>query len=174
MSVLDKRRMDHIVDDCLFDLNLLSKICYGLDDIESLENNARNNKKSSDTFKKSSMKIRSTLDHPEQSPPTGSQTLFFETDLHQMWSELNDAETNSNDKIKAKKINDMIRFPELLMMILDQNEHSSITSWQNDGKSFSINDQSEFQNTILPLYFVVIRICFYWVRCSVGNRNGDE
>lgn len=159
MNVLDARNSDHITDDSLFDLDLLNEMCYGLDDtfqlkLESQNNITRNNRKSSDLFKKTPLKLKITLDQPQHSSFVSSYGRLLETSLDQMWSELNDIsqEPESHEMVSKK-----IRFPEQLRLILDQDQHSQIMSWQRDGKSFAIHDQSEFQNDILPLYFETSR-----------------
>ena len=146
-------------DDCLFDLELLNEICYGLHNtaliqFESHENASENNDKSSCASKKIPSHLRTTRDKDQHSMLTPRHDCLFKTDLDQMWSELNSTlqEPECNEEMTAKKPN-KFRFPEQLRMILDEAQHSSALSWHHNGKSFIIHNQVAFENEILPLFF---------------------
>lgn len=57
---------------------------------------------------------------------------------------------------EKKSIEDKLNitnFPAQLRIILDEDQHPSVLSWQKDGISFIIYDQVVFQEKVLPLYF---------------------
>ena len=75
------------------------------------------------------------------------------------WNALLNASPNHdpNDDVliheKKEKSSKALRFPELLWTILGEEQHPSLISWRNDGRTFVIHDQSQFEAIVMPLYF---------------------
>ena len=167
-----KTTNDALDNDCLFDLDLLDQMCSGLDvdmqDKLDLELNVKFIDESNDErvlFPEHELMIPSKGQDDIFVPPCKLSDIFPATCESNVgdclsWHAFLNATSNhnlleANDSIseKEKRSLQTLRFPELLRTILDEEQHSSIISWQNDGISFAIHDKSLFETIVMPLYF---------------------
>ena len=162
------KRTDEAVDtDCLFDLDLLDQMCSGLEDgmqdkldleltVESIDESADYR----DPLTKHEVTISNGVLEDVSLPSCEFSDGESNADDCLSWNILlNDTSTyeplKQNNLIcrKKEKSSETLRFPELLKTILDEEQHSSIMSWQNNGRAFAIHDQSLFEAIVMPLHF---------------------
>ena len=178
-----KRKCETLVDDCLFGNDLLQQICYSLcdDRADESENNekmadysSKKQKMCSDQRSKyldislssvlSNFGDASFLAHDQVAFQDKAIALYLELKNASSYNEVgqiscdignpqNERDSNKVEGNIDRSAEEAKRFPELLRMILGEEQHSSIISWRNDGKSFAIYDQSIFENELIPFYF---------------------
>ena len=165
-----KTTNDALDNDCLFDLKLLDQMCSGLDDdmqdklnLEFIDesNDGRN------LFSGHELKISSTDQKDIFVPscklsdisPAACESNVDDCSWHALLNTTSNHDSlEANDSISETKerSSETLRFPALLRKILDEEQHSSIISWQNDGIAFAIDDKSLFETIVMPLYFQTI------------------
>ena len=155
---MEERTHDTFDNDCLFDLDLLHQICSGLDD-------GMPDKLDLEIFAKSSDKPPSNNDQKDISLSSWelshASLPACESNISDclFWNALLDATSNHDSKDDVlihenkERSSKALRFPELLWTILNEEQHLSLISWQNDGRTFVIYDQSQFAAIVMPLYF---------------------
>jgi len=167
-----KTKNDVLDNDCLFDLDLLDQMCSGLDvdmqdkhDLVLNVNFIHEPNDELDLFPHHGLIIPSKGQEDIFLPPCKLSDIFpaaCESNVGDCLSRHAFINANSNHNLlevndsiseKEQKSTEKLKFPELLRTILDEEQHSSIISWQNDGVAFSIHDKSLFETIIMPLYF---------------------
>ena len=178
------RKHENFADDSLFDDDLLEQMCYGLDEDYSEKHeemfgcSSEKNKLYPDEQGKSLNISQSSLLSDfcvtslfdcDQIALQDEVAACFEWEkvphysdlLSEMWQEVNsdskDKRESNGMEVNEKPEEEEQRFPQLLRMILNDERHSSVISWCNDGKSFAIHNQSVFENEIIPSYFLTKR-----------------
>ena len=166
-----KRTHDAVDNDCLFDLDILDQMCYGLDDnvqinldLEQIAESIDEAAEQRDLFvghemistKNQTNNLLSSCDNSDITLPACENNV----DHSLVWDAfLNTASNHESLDIgnpiteEKEKTSEALRFPELLKTILTEEQHSSIISWQNDGRAFAIHDQSLFEAIVMPLHF---------------------
>ena len=89
----------------------------------------------------------------------------FDFDLNDLYEKLTNANssTNSNLPVDGVEENSPVestnskRFPEMLYMLLQENNYPEIVSWSNDGRTFKIHNRKEFEEHILSSHFCNIK-----------------
>ena len=76
---------------------------------------------------------------------------IFDFDLNDLHEKLVRTEISSyQSPIECTGIK---RFPEILEMLLEQNNHHGIISWLKDGRGFVIHNRKDFEKYMLASYF---------------------
>jgi len=78
---------------------------------------------------------------------------LFDFDLNDLYEKLIEPETSSH----PVKCSNPKRFPELLQMLLKDNNYPHIISWSEDGRGFRIQNRIDFEKYILPSHFDAIK-----------------
>ena len=186
-----KRKCETCVDESLFDDDILEQICYGFGDdkLDGSKNNekmadysSKKHKTCSDQRSKSlDISLTSELSNLDNDHFLDHDQVAFQDEAITLHLEGENASNYEVDQIEGNidgSVEEAKRFPELLRMILDEEQHYSVISWRNDGKSFAIHNQSVFENELIPFYFQTKRwksfqkqLNVYGFKKLLGNRR---
>jgi len=65
-----------------------------------------------------------------------------------------DVDTNTHHpQVRAAVRNPALKFPEIVMQMISDEQNSSLIRWTRDGKAFVITNRKKLAETLLPLYF---------------------